>query len=86
MTNLGLGLSRRFVFAVYTQIENHVLNPVVMSKTVRINPSRSRIRGHRDRADVRNGRAAGDQEAEEPLHCEQVHEQAVIGSDPGEQQ
>jgi predicted PurR-regulated permease PerM len=26
------------VFAVYTQIENHVLNPVVMSKTVRINP------------------------------------------------
>jgi predicted PurR-regulated permease PerM len=26
------------VFAVYTQIENHVLNPVVMSKTVRISP------------------------------------------------
>jgi predicted PurR-regulated permease PerM len=26
------------VFAVYTQIENHVLNPVIMSKTVRINP------------------------------------------------
>jgi predicted PurR-regulated permease PerM len=26
------------VFLVYTQIENHVLNPVVMSKTVRINP------------------------------------------------
>jgi predicted PurR-regulated permease PerM len=23
---------------VYTQVENHVLNPVVMSKTVRINP------------------------------------------------
>jgi predicted PurR-regulated permease PerM len=26
------------VFAGYTQIENHVLNPVVMSKTVRISP------------------------------------------------
>jgi predicted PurR-regulated permease PerM len=26
------------VFAVYTQIENHVLNPVVMSKTVRASP------------------------------------------------
>jgi predicted PurR-regulated permease PerM len=26
------------VFIVYTQIENHVLNPVVMSKTVKINP------------------------------------------------
>ncbi len=26
------------VFLVYTQIENHVLNPVVMSKTVQISP------------------------------------------------
>lgn len=26
------------VFLVYTQIENHVLNPVIMSKTVRISP------------------------------------------------
>ena len=26
------------VFAVCTQVENHILNPVVMSKTVRINP------------------------------------------------
>ena len=26
------------VFLVYTQIENHVLNPVVMSRTVKINP------------------------------------------------
>jgi hypothetical protein len=26
------------VFLVYTQFENHVLNPVVMSKTVRISP------------------------------------------------
>ena len=26
------------VFLAYTQIENHVLNPVVMSRTVRVNP------------------------------------------------
>jgi predicted PurR-regulated permease PerM len=26
------------VFLIYTQIENHVLNPVVMSRTVRVNP------------------------------------------------
>jgi predicted PurR-regulated permease PerM len=26
------------IFLAYTQIENHVLNPIVMSKTVRINP------------------------------------------------
>ena len=26
------------VFLIYTQTENHVLNPVVMSKTVRISP------------------------------------------------
>ena len=26
------------VFLIYTQVENHVLNPVVMSRTVRINP------------------------------------------------
>jgi predicted PurR-regulated permease PerM len=26
------------VFLVYTQVENHVLNPIVMSRTVRINP------------------------------------------------
>jgi predicted PurR-regulated permease PerM len=32
------GIVTAVVFAVYTQIENHVLNPVVMSKTVRINP------------------------------------------------
>jgi len=32
------GIVTAAVFAVYTQIENHVLNPVVMSKTVRINP------------------------------------------------
>ena len=28
------------VFLLYTQIENHVLNPVIMSRTVRINPRR----------------------------------------------
>ena len=32
------GIVTAIVFLVYTQIENHVLNPVVMSKTVRINP------------------------------------------------
>ena len=35
---LTAGIVTAAVFAVYTQIENHVLNPVVMSKTVRINP------------------------------------------------
>jgi predicted PurR-regulated permease PerM len=32
------GLVTLIVFLTYTQIENHVLNPVVMSKTVRISP------------------------------------------------
>jgi predicted PurR-regulated permease PerM len=32
------GIVTLVVFLVYTQIENHVLNPVVMSKTVRVNP------------------------------------------------
>jgi predicted PurR-regulated permease PerM len=32
------GVVTLVVFLVYTQIENHILNPVVMSKTVRINP------------------------------------------------
>ena len=26
------------MFLVYQQIENHILNPVIMSKTVRLNP------------------------------------------------
>ena len=34
---LTAGIVTAVVFAVYTQIENHVLNPVVMDKTVRIN-------------------------------------------------
>jgi predicted PurR-regulated permease PerM len=32
------GLITLVVFLVYTQVENHVLNPVIMSKTVRVNP------------------------------------------------
>jgi predicted PurR-regulated permease PerM len=32
------GIVTLVVFLVYTQIENHVLNPVIMSRTVRINP------------------------------------------------
>jgi predicted PurR-regulated permease PerM len=32
------GVVTLIVFLVYTQIENHVLNPVIMSKTVRISP------------------------------------------------
>jgi predicted PurR-regulated permease PerM len=35
---LTAGLVTLAVFIVYTQVENHVLNPVVMSKTVRISP------------------------------------------------
>ncbi len=35
---LGAGVATLIVFLAYTQLENHVLNPVVMSKTVRINP------------------------------------------------
>lgn len=36
--SLTAGLVTLVVFLVYTQIENHVLNPVVMSRTVKINP------------------------------------------------
>jgi predicted PurR-regulated permease PerM len=32
------GLITLVVFLVYTQVENHVLNPVIMSRTVRVNP------------------------------------------------
>jgi predicted PurR-regulated permease PerM len=32
------GVVTLVVFLIYTQIENHVLNPVIMSKTVRISP------------------------------------------------
>jgi predicted PurR-regulated permease PerM len=36
--SLTAGIVTLIVFLAYTQIENHVLNPVVMSKTVQINP------------------------------------------------
>ena len=36
--SLTAGLVTLAVFLIYTQVENHVLNPIVMSKTVRINP------------------------------------------------
>ncbi len=36
--SLTAGIITLVVFVVYTQIENHVLNPVVMSRTVRVNP------------------------------------------------
>ena len=32
------GIVTLIVFVIYTQIENHVLNPIVMSRTVHINP------------------------------------------------
>src|ERR1700733_6317447 len=35
---LTKGIITAVVFVVYTQVENHVLNPVIMSKTVRISP------------------------------------------------
>jgi len=36
--SLTAGIVTLVVFLVYTQIENHVLNPIVMSRTVRVNP------------------------------------------------
>ncbi|MGD0852854.1 MAG: AI-2E family transporter [Acidimicrobiales bacterium] len=36
--SFAAGLVTLIVFLVYTQIENHVLNPIVMSRTVKINP------------------------------------------------
>ncbi len=36
--SLTAGVVTLVVFLVYTQIEDHVLNPVIMSKTVKINP------------------------------------------------
>jgi len=36
--SLTAGIVTLIVFLVYTQVENHVLNPVIMSKTVRISP------------------------------------------------
>jgi predicted PurR-regulated permease PerM len=36
--SLTAGIITLAVFLVYTQVENHVLNPIIMSKTVRVNP------------------------------------------------
>jgi predicted PurR-regulated permease PerM len=36
--SLSAGIVTLVVFLVYTQVENHILNPIVMSKTVKINP------------------------------------------------
>jgi predicted PurR-regulated permease PerM len=36
--SLTAGIVTLVVFLIYTQVENHVLNPVIMSKTVRISP------------------------------------------------
>jgi len=36
--SLTAGIITLVVFLVYTQVENHILNPVVMSKTVKVNP------------------------------------------------
>ena len=36
--SLTAGIITLVVFLVYTQIENHILNPVVMSRTVSVNP------------------------------------------------
>ncbi len=36
--SLTAGIVTLIVFLVYTQIENHILNPVVMSRTVKVNP------------------------------------------------
>jgi predicted PurR-regulated permease PerM len=36
--SLTAGIITLVVFLVYTQIENHVLNPIVMSRTVKVNP------------------------------------------------
>jgi predicted PurR-regulated permease PerM len=36
--SIAAGVATLVVFLVYTQIENHVLNPIIMSRTVRISP------------------------------------------------
>ncbi len=36
--SLSAGLITALVFLIYTQLENHVLNPVIMSRTVKVNP------------------------------------------------
>jgi predicted PurR-regulated permease PerM len=36
--SITAGVVTLIVFLVYTQVENHILNPIIMSKTVRISP------------------------------------------------
>jgi predicted PurR-regulated permease PerM len=36
--SIGAGVVTFIVFMVYTQLENHVLNPVIMAKSVKLNP------------------------------------------------
>jgi len=36
--SVSAGFVTLAVFLIYTQVENHVLNPIIMSRTVRINP------------------------------------------------
>jgi predicted PurR-regulated permease PerM len=36
--SLTAGVVTLIVFLIYTQVENHVLNPIVMSRTVKVNP------------------------------------------------
>lgn len=36
--SVSAGIITAVVFLVYTQIENHLLNPVIMSRTVKVNP------------------------------------------------
>ena len=36
--SLPAGIVTLAAFLIYQQIENHILNPVVMSRTVRLNP------------------------------------------------
>jgi predicted PurR-regulated permease PerM len=36
--SLTAGVVTLVVFLVYTQVENHILNPIVMSRTVKVNP------------------------------------------------
>ena len=36
--SVSAGIVTLVIFLIYTQVENHILNPVIMSRTVRINP------------------------------------------------
>ncbi len=38
VVSVTAGIITLIVFLVYTQVENHILNPIIMSKTVRISP------------------------------------------------